>query len=340
MAPQERNAAMEEPFGFMIPEKFVPVLSWFSEKLRLLCDRPHPGNPEVELHMEGPRSKKLEGPGGDTTVIEIAMIGFRTKGPSIPSDWAPEHCIVGWEEVREPLGTVMEFWFSPLGGRTYVLASCAERLTTVQCLFENVLKRVEECYPEAGPLGQKYSTQRELRRIERIERFAKMASGAAVAAVGGGPVTAVEDARADVAGETLRAQPAGAAAAQKGPAELAAGRDAARTKDTPALTERADGGKREPNHKPVDVDERERAVLFEYLTAIDRRRKISRMVLTENGFSSESTFNRLKQRVLEDGTLEQLARQWHAGGKLAETSQRLMEKVRKRSRPKPKDDIT
>jgi len=105
-------------------------------------------------------------------------------------------------------------------------------------------------------------------------------------------------------------------------------------KDTLALTERAGGVKREPSHKPMDLDERERKVLLEYLLAIDERRRICQTVLGENGFSSESTFNRLKQRVLEDGTLEQLARQWHAEGKLAETAKRLMEKVRKRKRPK------
>ena len=269
---------MEEPFGFMIPETFVHVLYWFAEKLRLLCDRPHPGSPEIELYLEGPRTKKLGSPGDDTTVTEIVLIGFRTKGAPIPSDWAPEYCTVGWEDVREPLGPVMQFWFAPLGRETYVSASCVERLATVQCLFENLLKHVEDLYPEIGPLCRKYRTKREMQRIERIERYTKMASGAAVAAIGSGPATAVGDARIDAASETPIAQPAGAAA---------------RTKDTPALTGRADGGQREPNHKAVDVDERERAVLFEYLLAIDRRRRISRLVLAQNGFSSESTFNRL-----------------------------------------------
>ena len=206
---------MEEPFGFMIPETFVHVLNWFAEKLRLLCDRPHPGSPEIELYLEGPRAVKLGSPGDDTTVTEIVMIGFRTKGPPIPSDWAPEYCTVGWEDVREPLGPVMQFRFAPLGGETYVLASCVERLATVQCLFENLLKHVEDRYPEIGPLGQKYRTKREMQRIERIERYTKMASGAAVAAIESGPVTAAGDARIDAASETPIAQPAGAAAVNK-----------------------------------------------------------------------------------------------------------------------------
>ena len=89
-----------------------------------------------------------------------------------------------------------------------MFASCTERLATVQCIFENLLKHVEDRYPEIGPLGQKYRTKREMQRIERIERYTKMASGAAVAALGSGPATAIGDARIDAASETPIAQPA------------------------------------------------------------------------------------------------------------------------------------
>jgi hypothetical protein len=203
MAPLQRNAAMEEPFGFMIPETFVHVLYWFAEKLRLLCDRPHPGSPEIELYLEGPRTKKLGSPGDDATVTEMVLIGVRTKGAPIPSDWAPEYCTVGWEDVREPLGPVMQFWFAPLGRETYVSASCVERLATVQCLFENLLKHVEDLYPEIGPLCRKYRTKREMQRIERIERYTKMASGAVVAAIGSGPVTGASNAGVPAAGAPM-----------------------------------------------------------------------------------------------------------------------------------------
>ena len=54
---------------------------------------------------------KLGRPGDDTTVTKMVLIGFRTKGSPIPSDWAPDYCTVGWENVREPLGPVMQFRF-------------------------------------------------------------------------------------------------------------------------------------------------------------------------------------------------------------------------------------
>jgi hypothetical protein len=222
---------VEEPFGFIIPESFGDVLHWFTERLRLLCDRPHPGSPEVELYLEGPRAKKIGSPGDDTTVTEIVLIGFRTKGSPIPSDWEPEYCIVGWEDVREPLGPVMQFRFAPLGRETYVSASCVERLATVQCLFENLLEHVEDRYPEIGSLGQKYRTKREMQRIERIERYTKMASGAAVAAIESGPVTGASNAGAPAVGAPVagglgalqEARPvldAGAATAQEAQAPL------------------------------------------------------------------------------------------------------------------------
>lgn len=137
----------------------------------------------------------------------------------------------GWEDVREPLGSVMQFRFAPLGRETYVSASCVERLATVQCLFENLLKHVEDRYPEIGPLCQKYRTKRELQRIERIERYTKMASGAAVAAIESGPVTGASNAgvpavgapMAEGVGALQEARPvldAGAAAAQEAQAPM------------------------------------------------------------------------------------------------------------------------
>ena len=238
---------MEEPFGFMIPESFVDVLHWFTEKLRLLCDRPHPGSPEIELYLEGPRAVKLGRPGDDTTVTEMVLIGFRTKGPPIPSDWAPEYCTVGWEDVREPLGPVMQFRFAPLRRETYVFASCVERLATVQCLFENLLNHVEDRYPEIGPLGQKYRTKREMQRIERIERYTKMASGAAVAAIESGPVTGASDAGVPAVG-ALMAE--GLGAMQEARPVLDAGADAAQ--EAQPQTSLGASPQRRRGRKPVD----------------------------------------------------------------------------------------
>jgi len=179
--------AMGEWFTFYIPENMGSVLNRSTAALRPLMDVEHDGSPPVALSMEGPRSKKLAGPGSDMFVTEIEITGFRTKGAPIPSDWP--NCIAGWKDVWEPLGTVMLFRFAAIGSGTRVWASCAEHLSTVQRLFENFLKQIEAHYPAVGPLWQDYQTKCEMQLTERIEKYVKMESGAA----GRAAVVAIED---------------------------------------------------------------------------------------------------------------------------------------------------
>ena len=80
---------MDKPFRFAIPESIYSVLDWFTEALELEVRRF--GNSGVEFSVEGPRSRTLHGSDGHATVMEIVILGFRTLGKPIPSDWAPEY---------------------------------------------------------------------------------------------------------------------------------------------------------------------------------------------------------------------------------------------------------
>jgi hypothetical protein len=84
---------MGEWFTFNFPENMGGGLNWFIEALRPLMDVEHDGSPTVALSTEGPKSKKLTGPDGDIVVTEIVIMGFRTKGAPIPSDWP--NCTAG-----------------------------------------------------------------------------------------------------------------------------------------------------------------------------------------------------------------------------------------------------
>jgi hypothetical protein len=75
---------MDKPFRFAIPESISSVLNWFTEALELEVRRL--GNPGVEFSVEGPRPRTLHRADGNTTVMEIVILGFRTYGKPIPSD--------------------------------------------------------------------------------------------------------------------------------------------------------------------------------------------------------------------------------------------------------------
>ena len=158
---------MDKPFRFAIPEFMSSVLDWFTEALELEVRRF--GNSGVEFSVEGPRSRTLHGSDGHTTVMEIVILGFRTLGKPIPSDWAPEYCIAEMESVWEPLGSVMAFQFAALGGSTRVWAGCKEHHPAVQLLFEEFLQRIDANYPMGESLARRYRTQRDLQLMERIE---------------------------------------------------------------------------------------------------------------------------------------------------------------------------
>ena len=159
---------MDKPFRFAIPESLSGVLDWFTEALELEVRRF--GNSGVEFSVEGPRSRTLHGSDGHTTVMEIVILGFRTLGKPIPSDWAPETCIAEMEGVWEPLGSVMAFQFAVLGGSTRVRATLKEQHPAVQVLFEELLKRIDTNYPMGESLARRYRTQRDLQLMERIDR--------------------------------------------------------------------------------------------------------------------------------------------------------------------------
>ncbi len=159
---------MDKPFRFAIPESISRVLDWFAEALELEVRRL--GNPGVEFSVEGPRSRTLHGSDGKATVMEIVIMGFRTLGKPIPSDWAPEYCIADMESVWEPLGTVMAFQFAALGGSTRVWATFREQHPGVQVLFEEFLKRIDANYPMGESLSLRYRTQHDLQLMERIDR--------------------------------------------------------------------------------------------------------------------------------------------------------------------------
>jgi hypothetical protein len=158
---------MDKPFRFAIPESIYSVLDWFTKALELEVRRL--GNPGVEFYVEGPRSRTLHGSDGHVAVMEIVILGFRTFGKPIPSDWAPETCIAGMEGVWEPLGSVMAFQFAALGGSTRVWATFREQHPGVQVLFEGVLQRIDANYPMGESLSLRYRTQRDLQLMERIE---------------------------------------------------------------------------------------------------------------------------------------------------------------------------
>lgn len=172
---------MEEHFDFDIPERLPGVVGWFSEKLERQLEVEHPGNPSVTLRMETPSTRRLGGPGSNVVVFEIVVMGYRTKGAPIRSDWEPEHLIVGWEDVWEPLGKVMEFQFRAHASKTRVWARCDERFPIVQCIFENFLVQIESSYPAVGSLLQDYRTKYELQQLDLIDNYLKMESGDAPA---------------------------------------------------------------------------------------------------------------------------------------------------------------
>jgi hypothetical protein len=173
---------MDKPFRFAIPEAISRVLDWFTEALELEVRRL--GNPGVELSVEGPRSRTLHGSDGNTTVMEIVILGFRTLGKPIPSDWAPEYCIADMERVWEPLGSVMAFQFAALGGSTRVWATFEEQHPGVQVLFEEFLQRIDANYPMDESLARRYRTQCDLQLMERIDRHLTAESHDADASVG------------------------------------------------------------------------------------------------------------------------------------------------------------
>ena len=182
---------MDKPFRFAIPESMSSVLDWFTEALELEVRRF--GNSGVEFSVEGPRPRTLHGSDGNTTVMEIVILGFRTLGKPIPSDWAPETWIVEMEGVWEPLGSVMAFQFAALGGSTRVWATFEEQHPGVQVLFEEFLKRIDTNYPMGESLSRRYRTQRDLQLMERIDRHLTAESydtdagvGAAIGAAGRG----------------------------------------------------------------------------------------------------------------------------------------------------------
>jgi hypothetical protein len=86
---------MQQMVAFDVPERLPDVLRWFRDTLEPCTMREYQGSPIMELHMVGPRSKKIRGPDGDVTVHEIVMLGFQTKGAPVPSDWLPEPCFAG-----------------------------------------------------------------------------------------------------------------------------------------------------------------------------------------------------------------------------------------------------
>ena len=159
---------MDKPFRFAIPESIYSVLDWFTEALELEVRRF--GNSGVEFSVEGPRSRIFHGSDGHAAVMEIVILGFRTLGKPIPSDWAPETCIAGMEGVWEPLGSVMAFQFAVLDGSTRVWATFKEQHPAVQVLFEEFLKRIDANYPMGESLARRYRTQRDLQLMERIDR--------------------------------------------------------------------------------------------------------------------------------------------------------------------------
>jgi hypothetical protein len=67
---------MDKAFRFAIPEFMSSVLDWFTEALELEVRRF--GNSGVEFSVEGPRPRTLHGSDGNTTVMEIVILGFRT----------------------------------------------------------------------------------------------------------------------------------------------------------------------------------------------------------------------------------------------------------------------
>ena len=144
------------------------VLDWFTEALELEVRRF--GNSGVEFSVEGPRPRTLHGSDGNTTVMEIVILGFRTLGKPIPSDWAPEYCIAEMESVWEPLGSVMAFQFAALGGSTRVWATFEEQHPGVQVLFEEFLRRIDTNYPMGESLARRYRAQCDLQLMERIDR--------------------------------------------------------------------------------------------------------------------------------------------------------------------------
>ena len=179
-----RKESMDKPFRFAIPEFMSSVLDWFTEALELEVRRF--GNSGVEFSVEGPRSRTLHGSDGHATVMEIVILGFRTLGKPIPSDWAPETCIVEMEGVWEPLGSVMAFQFAALGGSTRVWATLKEQHPAVQVLFEEFLKRIDANYPMGESLARRYRTQRDLQLMERIDRHLTAESHDTDAASGAG----------------------------------------------------------------------------------------------------------------------------------------------------------
>lgn len=171
---------MQQMVAFDVPEPLPDVLRWFRETLEPCTMREYQGSPIMELHMEGPRSKKIRGPDGDVTVHEIVMLGIQTKGAPVPSDWLPEPFFEEFEDTWVALGPVMEFRFYPIRGGTRVWTSYRESLATVSWLFQRfVQEEIEKRYPAVGSLWQEHEAKLEMQRIEFIESSMRMKSALA-----------------------------------------------------------------------------------------------------------------------------------------------------------------
>lgn len=179
----QRKETMRQMAPFDIPDHYPNVLRWFKETLETYTEVEYQGTPWMKLHMIGPRTTRISGPDGDVSVDEIVMLGIRTSGPLIPTDWPG--CFAEGERVREPLGPVMEFQFLPIRGGTSVSASYDHSLATVGWLFEKfVTEEIEKRYPAIGGLWQKHEEELERQRREISDRHRQTKSGAVGAETG------------------------------------------------------------------------------------------------------------------------------------------------------------
>ena len=142
------------------------MLRWFMEALQPLTGIRYRESQGVGVVLGEPRAENPREPG---VLADIVIPACRVTAIPIPSDFAPEYVIAGWEEVRAPSVPAMRFRLAVLGGRTYVMASCDPRLPAAQEDFLRFLKQVQARYPTAGPFWQAYETERKDRLKEALQ---------------------------------------------------------------------------------------------------------------------------------------------------------------------------